>query len=356
MLGRSVRRVGGPGLSTEDFNYNLNSDLLPGFDFSSQYSLFQGSTLSDTARFKPYLHRYFTATFNINRDQNPFAVLARIFGKAAPGAARDRASPAATRCVRATTTRMREAIAAQPVAGSARGGDRFHHSADTRLEGVVQLPVIRVRVRQPGAGVIDYDPRARCIAQVGHRAVPARDLYRESSARNLRTTVPVTSAHGRRAAVSHSADHVDQLEHLVQSDPKVVGELDNDVRCRAPRVREPYRAAPARPARLACDVRVHAIAEREFRVQLHHRPEARAGHQVRLQSGDRALGRILEFVSPGCPHSWTAHARPKIASLFTAKRYGLDGSRRDGCTSGSCTHPGLHMKLNRLLLAALIPK
>jgi len=43
------------GLTTETWGYTLRSELLPGFDFSSNYSLFSGSTLSDTAKFKPFL-------------------------------------------------------------------------------------------------------------------------------------------------------------------------------------------------------------------------------------------------------------------------------------------------------------
>ncbi len=42
------------GLTTSQWGYGLRSDFLPGFDFSSRYSLFQGSPISDTAVFKPY--------------------------------------------------------------------------------------------------------------------------------------------------------------------------------------------------------------------------------------------------------------------------------------------------------------
>jgi hypothetical protein len=55
--------------------------LLPGLDFSADYSLFQGSTLSDSAVFKPFLRGLRTA-FNISRDNNPFAsIVALITGK-----------------------------------------------------------------------------------------------------------------------------------------------------------------------------------------------------------------------------------------------------------------------------------
>ena len=69
------------GLTTETWGYSLASDLLPGFDFASSYSLFEGSTQTDTARFKPYLTSI-SANFSIGRDQNPLAAFAKLLGKA----------------------------------------------------------------------------------------------------------------------------------------------------------------------------------------------------------------------------------------------------------------------------------
>ena len=71
------------GVTSNSFSYNLQSDLLPGFDFSSNYSLFQGDPLSDTAQFKPF-RTGLTATFTIGKKSNPFATLRRIFGGAEP--------------------------------------------------------------------------------------------------------------------------------------------------------------------------------------------------------------------------------------------------------------------------------
>ena len=71
------------GFTTQNLSMTARSDLLPGFDFSVDYSLFEGSTLSDTARFAPYRERV-SASFQINRRTNPFVVFSRIFGKAVP--------------------------------------------------------------------------------------------------------------------------------------------------------------------------------------------------------------------------------------------------------------------------------
>lgn len=71
------------GFATDNFSYTLRSDLLPGFDLRVDYSLFQGSTASDTAKFDPY-REGISASFSLNKGSNPFVVFSRIFGKAVP--------------------------------------------------------------------------------------------------------------------------------------------------------------------------------------------------------------------------------------------------------------------------------
>lgn len=160
-------RHGTAGLTSETWGYSLRSELLPGFDFSSNYSLFAGSTLSDTAKFKPYLTSI-SAAFNISRDQNPFSVLARLFGKTPesqkPGTPRSDSTQA-------------QAITAPPVAGSVRGAERFIIPPGQGWR--ASLSFTRSSPRPPtcsnepngvcGAAdnVIDYDPRVRCQQTFG---------------------------------------------------------------------------------------------------------------------------------------------------------------------------------------------
>jgi hypothetical protein len=152
------------GISTDNFSYNMNSELLPGFDFTGNYSLFQGSTLSDTAKFLPYLVGI-SATFNISRDQNPFTVLGRLFGKAVPEP-RVTPQPGTDQVQPRNDDAYAQALAAQPVAGSARGGDRFIVPPTQGWKASFSLS--RSSPRPPvGGNVINYDPRARCISQVG---------------------------------------------------------------------------------------------------------------------------------------------------------------------------------------------
>ncbi len=226
------------GLSTETFNYSLNSELLPGFDFSGNYSLFQGSTLSDTAKFAPYLTGL-SASFNISRDQNPFAVFARLFGKAVP-------APVATPRPGVETVRGRpddinaQAIAAQPVAGSTRGGDRYILPPTQGWRASIAFS--RTSPRPPvGNNVIDYDPRARCIQQVGtqpllldaclanQRAQPTSDVPVTSQTAGVQAykIPPTTSVNGDLSfnltphwaahwTTTYDVEHHEFASHIVQ--------------------------------------------------------------------------------------------------------------------------------------------
>lgn len=150
------------GLTTDTWGYSLRSDLLPGFDFSSQYSLFQGSTLSDTAEFKPYLTNV-SASLRFSRDQNPLVVFAKLFGKAVP-----EQTPGADQVRRAPDLAQQQAIAAQPVAGSARGGDRFIVPPTQGWAASFSFTRSSPRPPKPGSNVIDFDPRTRCAEIAGN--------------------------------------------------------------------------------------------------------------------------------------------------------------------------------------------
>jgi LptD protein len=150
------------GFETETFSYTLSSDLLPGFEMGSQYSLFEGSLASDTARFKPY--RLSTdMSLSIGRDRNPFAFLARIFGKAVPESEIDRAAPPED-----TLEGLRP-----PVVPSTFGAARDPRGIDTERGWTASLSYSYSRQRPPsGVEVTFYDPFARCrtIADPGIKA------------------------------------------------------------------------------------------------------------------------------------------------------------------------------------------
>lgn len=137
------------GLTTENFGTGLRSDLLPGFDLNVDWSLFQGSTQSDTAEFKPFLTRV-ASTFKISKRENPFSVLSRLFGRVPD-------QPEAP----SQEDAMARQYASQPVAGQASRGMQFIAPPARGWEASFSFSTTRYR-RPRGGTVIDYDPRIRC--------------------------------------------------------------------------------------------------------------------------------------------------------------------------------------------------
>jgi hypothetical protein len=184
------------GLTTETWGYSLRSDLLPGFDFSSNYSLFAGSTLSDTAKFKPFLTSI-SASFSVSREQNPFVILSRLFGKAVPEA--QLAATTGNQVRAGTDSTQARAIASQPVAGSVRGGDRFLIPSAQGWRAAFSFT--RSSPRPPTCGnapcgsannVIDFDPRLRCEQTFGTNPLLVDACIAQTQAQPTSET-PVTS-------------------------------------------------------------------------------------------------------------------------------------------------------------------
>lgn len=144
------------GLTTEAFNYTLRSDLLPGFDVGVNYSLFEGSTLSDSARFRPYREGV-TANFSFSKSANPFAVFARLFGKAVPETREPVTSPSNPQ----PDERYARQVASQPVAGRASSRGAFLPTTTQGWQASFQFTSQR---RRPvsGANVVAFDPTIRC--------------------------------------------------------------------------------------------------------------------------------------------------------------------------------------------------
>lgn len=67
------------GLTTSSWGMGLRSDFLPGFDFSTRYSLFQGNPISDTAVFKPFREEIRTS-LRLDRSSGVVKWVTRFLG------------------------------------------------------------------------------------------------------------------------------------------------------------------------------------------------------------------------------------------------------------------------------------
>ena len=107
-----AQRTGKSGFTSDNFGYDLASDLFPGMRVGVQYSLFEGSPLSDTARFKPF-RTSIDASFSINAHSGIFAAINRIFGRAVP-----QGTPQIEKLTASDDDALAQRVASTPVAGS----------------------------------------------------------------------------------------------------------------------------------------------------------------------------------------------------------------------------------------------
>lgn len=143
------------GITTERANVNLGSDLLPGFTLNLDYSLFEGSTQTDTARWDPQLTNI-TSRLSLSRGENPFTVITRLFGKAVP----DR-SPAANPAQFEGESLQEREVRARPVAGQGSRGTQFLTAPSEGWEVTLNLSSSRPR-KLRGDRVRSYDTRVFC--------------------------------------------------------------------------------------------------------------------------------------------------------------------------------------------------
>jgi hypothetical protein len=144
------------GLTTEQFGATMRSDLIPGFDLSMNYSLFEGSTQSDTAVFKPFLTQM-SSSLRISQSENPLTVITRLFGRAVP----ERSPAPQTGRQRPDEAALTRQIASQPVAGQASRGSQFVVPPTQGWQASLSFSTSRSRPLR-GDRVIVFDARVRC--------------------------------------------------------------------------------------------------------------------------------------------------------------------------------------------------
>lgn len=156
------RKTGRTGFATERAGYTFRSDLLPGFDLGVDYSLFQGSVLSDTAVFRPYREAV-RFGFSLNRNSGLVRGLAKLLGsELTPGT------------VQPSEDGSQDPMGGGMVSGMQPGQMGRGGITGTRGRGAVQqiptgqgfqanFTVSQQRQRPPvGGRVVTYDPRAEC--------------------------------------------------------------------------------------------------------------------------------------------------------------------------------------------------
>ena len=147
---------GGSGFATDRLDLSVRSDLLPGFDVGVGYSLFQGSVLSDSAIFSPYLESV-RASFSLGAGSGIGSLLGKLFG--GPDVAdRDTTARPGTASQRSAQNVGSAGMAGQSIRGSSLAipnGKGFDAQVSFSLS-QQRAPV--------GGHVVQYDATLQCAA------------------------------------------------------------------------------------------------------------------------------------------------------------------------------------------------
>lgn len=164
------KKTGRTGIATDRAGYTFRSDLLPGFDLGVDYSLFQGSVLSDSAVFRPYREAV-RFGFQLNQNSAIVRAVGRFFGAAPP--------PPPVRGAGSGPGGANDAMGGGLVSSMAPGQQGMGGITGTRGRGAVQeintaagftagFTVSQQRQRPPvGGRVLTYDPRVVCADLIG---------------------------------------------------------------------------------------------------------------------------------------------------------------------------------------------
>lgn len=147
------------GLSTRNFGYNIKSDLLPGIDFGSDYSLFQGDPISDTAVFKPY-RESLRGSVSLGATSGIVRAIGRLFGIRADTTTRG-GQGQGEQSSRFGGAQSASRRAGQPITGSVNRASSMTVPSGQGWQ--MNLSYSATRQRPPtGSGVIEVDPNAKC--------------------------------------------------------------------------------------------------------------------------------------------------------------------------------------------------
>jgi len=178
------RKTGHSGFTNDAFGYNLNSDLLPGFNLGVNYSLFQGNPLSDSSKFKPF-RTDVNASFSFNGNSGIFGALSRVFGRAIPNT-----SPQTERLSQNADDALGQRVASTPVAGSANRSNLYSVPASQTWQASFTFTSSRQRPPTGNGTIIEQDPRALCQNYIN---IPlSYDLCIQQQSTNPTAATPIT--------------------------------------------------------------------------------------------------------------------------------------------------------------------
>ena len=169
------RKTGASGFASDAFNYDVSSDLLPGFRLGVQYSLFSGSILSDTARFKPF-RTGLDASFSINGQSGVFAALSRIFGRAVPTG-----SPQVEKLAPGSDDALLQRLASTPIAGSTVRNGQYSLPVTQAWQASFTFNQTRQRSPTGNGQIIEEDPRAKCAVYISSPLVYDQCILTQST-------------------------------------------------------------------------------------------------------------------------------------------------------------------------------
>ena len=151
------RKTGNSGFTTENLGMSFNSDLLPGFQANVDYSLFQGSVLSDTSKFKPF-RTSFGASFSVNGNSGIFGALTRMFGRAVPTG-----NPQVERLNQGPDDALEQRVASMPIAGTSQvRNQQYAIPAMQTWQASFVFSSTRQRPPSGNGTVITIDPLEQC--------------------------------------------------------------------------------------------------------------------------------------------------------------------------------------------------
>jgi len=142
------------GLTTENFGSRVTSDLLPGMDFSLDYSLFRGSTQTDTAEFAPFL-THVASTVRFSNRENPFTIIGKLLGRTEQRGVLSRDSAQGQE---SAFSRQ----GSQQVAGQGSRGSAFYVPPVDGWQANMTFSMSRSRKPRAGDKVINLDNTVRC--------------------------------------------------------------------------------------------------------------------------------------------------------------------------------------------------